>query len=395
MSLPVKAIKTGGSNPPWYAACADRHPVPHTDLEMIQDAFGGPAGAFQEHILSNCWIGGVADWRHQLLLRSVGSQQWLLALKHMPGSAAFVWPMTEKHIQDSKGGDQYYFVPDVVVDIPVIRTIASFDQWEACLFKIHSPAYQWANFPCLRKHLHFNALRLFRVAPPAPLIHVCAECGFWNLPRQFLQQVATLRNEDVEEGVSVIEATWALSKSILQCDDLKAAACSEQRVIHLTRQVEQNDANFGECEELDEVLERKDEKAATAEFKEHGTAVEALAAAREVFRAKMTGVKRARGSSQRSIFSVGGRKLPKKVPKGQIDHSTGKALAPPGAVVWRARTDGRWCGKLAPYPEVSRSWSRYTEQGALLAMLRELWVQFLTSNGMAEADCPIEGMFPQ
>lgn len=241
-----------------------------------------------------------------------------------------------------------------------------------------------------------QAVRFYRVGEPQYLLLVAAGAGFWNLPLHFMQSVARLRSEALSEGLTPVEATFELSKRILQCSDQEAAACMEKRVVELCRSVEAHDGNFGECEELDEVLEKHDEKAATKQIEEYGNAQQALSSARVALSPKVASLqKRGGASAKKQALHSGGRTYPRAVPPGTIDHGTGKALAPPGAYVWRALSDGRWCGKLSPYPEISRSWARYSERGALIEMLQELWRQFLAPKGLSEADCPIDGIFPK
>lgn len=400
---PDKDIKSGGLNPPWGSPCADRHPVPHADFVLAEVACSHPSG-FADHYITNAWIGAVAQWQHQMRLRKKGAEAsapWLIGLKHLPGSAAVVWPVVEK-ITPSGGGDNAqgtgarYYVPEISLSEPLVVAICSFDEWEVCKFVAHSPAYQWTEFAEAREATQLQAVRFYRVGEPKDLMLVAAGEGFWNLPVQFMQSVARLRSEALLEGLTLVETTFELSKRILVCSDQQACACMEKRVVHLCRSVESHDGNFGDCEELDEVLEKTDEKAAHQQSEEYGNAQEALSSARVALSKKVASLhKRSGASAKKNALYSGGRKCPRSVPPGTIDHSTGKSMPPPppGAYVWRALSDGRWCGELSPYPEISRSWARRTERGAMIAMLQELWRQFLAPRGMAEEDCPIQGLF--
>lgn len=389
MSISAKGIKKGSSTTAWFSACADRAPVPHADLEVIESCIS-EHGTFVDAVAHNVWIGQVAHWRHQLILRPRGSPTWYLGLRHFPGSASLVWPVMEKVQKGGTNHERKCFIPHVLTDCVKLLTINSFDNFEAFLFEAHSPAWQATELG--EKAWALDAIRFYPKSDPKPLLEVVAEAGFWNLPRQFLQSVGLLLGHSIGSGASVIEASWELSKAVLSCDDEQAAKCVEQRMVLLTREAENRDTNFGECEELDEVLERKDEKAAEVEAKEHVSAQEALTVARDEFRSRVASVSGRRAKAKK-VPAPPGRKWPKNVPVGVIDHATGKAMAPPGAVVWRARTDGRWCGKLRSYPEVSRSWARYGERQAMILMLRELWEEYLCAAGMGIEACPIDGIF--
>eukprot|EP00969_Alexandrium_andersonii_P018671 815383-Alexandrium_andersonii.AAC.1 len=76
------------------------------------------------------------------------------------------------------------------------------------------------------------------------------------------------------------------------------------------------------------------------------------------------------------------KKYPAKYPTGTIPHSDAKALAPEGSHVWRGLAEGTWQGHLPPFKRVSRSWARYTEQGALRLVLQDLWGNWLDSRGL-------------
>lgn len=93
---------------------------------------------------------------------------------------------------------------------------------------------------------------------------------------------------------------------------------------------------------------------------------------------------RASGRSQ----NAKARKLP-----CSITHERAKEFAPPGASIWRGLTRGEFCGHLPPYRRVSASWARFGQEGALRETLRLLWSQSLASQGLEEADCPVQGIF--
>lgn len=91
----------------------------------------------------------------------------------------------------------------------------------------------------------------------------------------------------------------------------------------MAKDAENRDTNSGECEELEEVLERKDEKAAEVEAKEHISAQEALAVARDEFRSRVAKVSGKRAKAKK-VPAPPGRKWPKNIPEAVADHATGK-----------------------------------------------------------------------
>lgn len=101
----------------------------------------------------------------------------------------------------------------------------------------------------------------------------------------------------------------------------------------------------------------------------------------------------ARGSSSSSSSaSAPRRQLPA---PGHIPHATAKEWAPPGACVWRILTPGAWAGRLPPFGEHSRSWRKYSEEGALRELLRVLWSEWADQHGLEVSEVPILGLFEQ
>lgn len=80
--------------------------------------------------------------------------------------------------------------------------------------------------------------------------------------------------------------------------------------------------------------------------------------------------------------------------EGVIPHESAKSLSPPGSYIWRALTEGAWCGRLPPNGERSRSWRRHGEREACLQILRILWAQWADSEGLPLSAVPVDGLFP-
>lgn len=136
------------------------------------------------------------------------------------------------------------------------------------------------------------------------------------------------------------------------------------------------------------LLKREGEtvKSRSAELQEYRAAVLAK-------RQKISGGAGSR-SGARGAKGPPGPKL--RVPaKGIIPHEEAKSLAPPGSFVWRALTEGAWCGRLPPNGERSRSWRRHGERGACLQILRLLWQQWADSQGLPLSEVPVAGLFEE
>lgn len=96
------------------------------------------------------------------------------------------------------------------------------------------------------------------------------------------------------------------------------------------------------------------EKQLEQQKKDHDSEVCLLGEVREAFRAKVRAV-RPKAAAKPNFAGSGSsgsrqKKYPKRHPQGEIAHSEAKALSQPESFVWRAMTDGRWCGRYPPYP---------------------------------------------
>lgn len=386
-SLRFREIVQGGTDPEWYSPSADRHSTSHADLEVAAEACAGPV--FQDEVVANTWMGAVIHWTHMLAVRKVGSRQWLLGLGNCAGSAAFFWPVSLKSCPGDGGAD--YFVPEFGVR-PVLMCITSFDSWEATKFRPRSPSWQHRELPQSAPLLRIQGLRLMKSGPVKPLLEVAAAAAFWNLGKAWLVQLMGSLGMPVPPGSSLLDILWAVVAHVTKGGDDEVSAFVEQRLVLLHRDLEASDVAYAQVEELSDVLERRDEKALEEKAKALTSDQADLEDVREKFKER---VRQLPGHKSRKIVDSRGKAYRRSFPQGTIAHATAKLMCPPGGFLWRALTDGRWCGRLPPYSEFSRSWAKYSEQLALKLVLQEMWRQYLSRNGRELSDCPIEGMFSE
>lgn len=82
--------------------------------------------------------------------------------------------------------------------------------------------------------------------------------------------------------------------------------------------------------------------------------------------------------------------LPKDIKQSEV-----RRFCPPGASIWRNNLQGGWCGHCPPYARTScLSSLAGGERAALEAVLRTLWRQFVTLEGLDLSACTIVGLFP-
>lgn len=85
---------------------------------------------------------------------------------------------------------------------------------------------------------------------------------------------------------------------------------------------------------------------------------------------------------------------PKRALPAHIDQSQAKLYLPPEAHIWRRHSPGEWNCHLPDCRRISEAFGKHgSSELALRECLRRVWRQYLERSGLAEADCPIEGVF--
>ena len=85
---------------------------------------------------------------------------------------------------------------------------------------------------------------------------------------------------------------------------------------------------------------------------------------------------------------------PKKMPKklNDISHAAAKELMPKDGFIRRNRTDGAWACRVPPHPQFQRSWAKHGEGQALELCITMAWRQHCRLQGIAESECPMQGL---
>ena len=71
-----------------------------------------------------------------------------------------------------------------------------------------------------------------------------------------------------------------------------------------------------------------------------------------------------------------------------------KLFLPPGALIWRRRSDGSWNAKFSEFPTHSccdTAWG--SEANAARECVRHCWEWYLVVSGFSEAACPVANVF--
>lgn len=161
------------------------------------------------------------------------------------------------------------------------------------------------------------------------------------------------------------ESTSASDMAILQSDEGQDCLCK-----------------FDKAEYTKEASERKAKQSDSQVFVQH-------------VRKRRTEL--AQKASASSSSQAGRRQKPAKkaprlaLPPGSLTQAEVKKMSPEGSYVWRNTSSQAWCGKIAPFGDVSRSWLAHGHRGAAVKLLRVLWERAI-SVGLA-TECLVQGLY--
>lgn len=277
-SMNLEAIMGPRPGTEWYSPGVGCASVPVADLFLLEAA----ATSGELRSLANSWLGCLAKWEHQLLLRDRGQQDscWMFALGPIGDSVVAVWPARPRSVESSSQRCTF-FEPEVSHDRPAFLSIVCLDRWEACQYEWRSPASMKLQFPEMTLPLRVLPIQ---TTAPEPLLTCAARQGFWSLPLPALQGLSKFIG--CPEGSSapgIYEAITALVPTILpQASDEEIEAILSRRIVALSKKASPDSVE--EVLQLDEAadfLEKDDVK----DIKKLGGQVETSRQCLEEFRA--------------------------------------------------------------------------------------------------------------
>ena len=237
--------------------------------------------------------------------------------------------------------------------------------------------------PGIRVHAHGS---------PRPLLAVCAENCFFNLPQLCIRELC--RNEGVQvASENFMDMLQALIKHLRpEVDEPEMHEILSKRLVTRVEGLGEffEEGALAECfDESDfamvtEYLE--DDKAKQTTAKEYQNKLH------EYYRT--AAVARAHGKSRSGDSSAEGSsyKKPRKYPPAfptKISMKAAADIAPPRAHITKDRNENRWRVALKPFGTISRSWQLHGEENALKMVARQLWLWHQSATGEA---CPVAGI---
>ena len=192
----------------------------------------------------------------------------------------------------------------------------------------------------------------------------------------------------------MFDTLFAVAKEVLKRSDEATVELISHRLAGQAADQQWCDALF-EIDEATEVLDMHDHQ----EVKNEKKNAEREVSAHHTFKAEYTAKKKevdaakpkppAKKKAKKGPVAAGPKpKLPSTIPQ-----SSAKLWIPEATSIWRDLTRGGWCGHCPPYKRISQSWHLLWEEGAMKAVIEQLWQQALELKGLDHSECPYDGMF--
>lgn len=380
---------TSSGSPDWHSPQAHHWTAKDSDIFLLRSAKASPEGF---NAVERCWIGELADSKHQLLVGRVGPSghtTWYVALHKFPHGGVLCWPVELNVVGKNK---EIVVLPKYGIDKPEVfgifslkreRHLAAGFAWRSWPWQVRAlpEAASWT--PGLRMFADSSGVR--------SLAEVASENARWQLDRALLVKFAVELGPKVvilQPGASLFEVAFSLVKGVLKTSDEATMHICFKRLARMLDNAPINelfleiDRAAEVCEKTDIDAIRNDQKDVTAE-KARALSYKAEYAerARKIFpapKAKAKAVAKA---------------TPKPSAPAHCDQKAAKQWILADASIWLASA-GAWHGHCPPF---SRVRSTFEEHGSSAATLKNtlqlLWLQSLSKRGLDRDACPYSGIF--
>lgn len=202
----------------------------------------------------------------------------------------------------------------------------------------------------------------------------------------------------LEPGATLCDSLMRLVMQVLACGEYEALVHLKHRVAGMSTG-NRLMSEFLEVDDIHEVIDRSDKQAIEQHKKSAAATIVSAGDFVSEFSAKVRSYKpvpkqAAKRARKAPPGSAGSAPAPNRIPLGtHIEQWQAKLFAPFGASVWVDKFAGSWQGHLPPFSRVSRSFRKWTEQGALREVLKSLWQSHCVVEGTPLSECPMKGLF--
>lgn len=334
-----------------------------------------------------------------MIRRNVGGTlgPWLFPLGTFGSTAAVGWPADQ--MDPLQSSSPLCFQPREA-------TTAIQDDWWLCVLDLaeyEAMEFNWRSISWQQAHWRADYGRIVAVAGPVqPVATLMAKRCFWGFPRSVLTKFASDRGIDTSSGDTLYELLKKMVMGFLSCSDaecldiLKLRAGPNEACLEL----------FLSCDAGLEALDKSDEKAARkvqkktaideAEYKDFRKDYKAERKARRAAEtaqqaAEAKPLAKSRGMGKAAPRAPAGPRLA--LPIEAPTQAEAKAIAPPGAHIWRELVRGGWAVHYAPYRRFSSSWKIYGAKGAAVRCLQYAWALYMDDHGLDH--CPVQGLMEE
>ena len=247
----------------------------------------------------------------------------------------------------------------------------------------------------------YVAIRFVTTGEKGPVRIVAAQMCYVGCNVVFLRRYAAHEGVDVPPAASLFEVTKLLLAKVLKLKENEMFPILKVGLDALSKQVIGVHSPLLECDEAT-LYANKDDKDAIVKEKEkqEGSDCRRKTFAGEYshFVAKSKDALRLDGklkvAEKIKMIKALGEGKPKVVPEGELSEDVARTLAPNGAMLCVEARDQCWRGSYGEHARTSRAMALYGgNRCALLSLLAALWGLALAEKGLAEADCPVKGIF--
>jgi hypothetical protein len=302
--------------------------------------------------------------------------KWHYALFHFDNSCVLTWP--GQWVKIPTGNAEYFkfddiATPSVLPFTDVGGVLATIITWRS---------YWWQEKTYPKANLS-PAIRPIKHGKPIKFKELAARRAFFLMSWTDLSPFAELWNIDLSDCSSLFNVLFRMVKSILQCSDHEV-----MDILSLRLSADDINASFIDTVlEIDEALslfEHTDLQEVKAQQQKASSGSTTRKAFGTEFKAKKLAVRLA---AKEKIS------LPKKRRyETLISQGSAKELLPPDTSIWRGLTRQEWCGHCPPRKRIQSSWAEHTEGGAMLDVIKRLWLQWLELVGLGIEFCPWESL---
>ena len=354
--------------------------TPAADLPFLRQSRGDWNG-----VASNLWQGAFCKNLYNIVFNIKDAAPGAVttyhyAMFHFASSCVVTWPGKWTKVPGAYAAE--YFEFDKLAAHSIVP-FANMDITLANTFKWRSYWWQDVNFP---KAELAPGIRPFKARKKDEKFKVVmARNAFFTMGRVDIEGFAALWKIGLDGCVTLLSVLFRVSKSILQLSD---GAVLE--IIALRLGEKDLEASYlPTLLEIDEAINLFDIHDVKEIERAQAQGVESLENI-QTFETEFQQMRRRVSDAAKEKIM-----LPKKLvlTADVTSHETASKFAPPDCSVWRGLTRAEWCGHCPPRKRVQKSWTEYTEKGALREVLRILWKQWLALHGLEVKDCTVQGLF--